>query len=122
MVINAGFLGAKTIFLLAPAGNSDARHIPILLLLSDSPCEFVSVYLWHSNIQEHHRRIDAADCFERSQAIVYGPDVGSQTPQERTEDVGRISVVINHQNPADCHRDRKTPGAILVRQAGRVLC
>ncbi len=112
MTVEFALPDAPQSFLLAPAGQSNECQVPELGTLSDPASHFVTVHGRHGDIQEHHLRFVALECFDRCLTVVDDTNVRADQLEQRGQTVGGIAVVIDDQDAA--RRQTWRPGRFPI--------
>lgn len=107
MVREAGRRRALQVALLAPAGQRD-QHRPRQRRIAALPSrQFVAVHFRHADVEDDHSGAEARRVLQRLVAAVEDRHLGAEQAQQGAEAVGRIAVVIDHDEAAPEQRGRR---------------
>ena len=99
MMIDTSGAGPLAVVLLAPPGQRDEQDVRMIGSGSDPARDLVSVNLRHPEVQQHGIGCERIEGRESSMAAVDDRHRGAKGSQERAQGLGRVAIVIHHENP-----------------------
>jgi len=97
VVVEARFARTAAIFLVSPAGDGDEHHVASLRPANPLG-HIVAVDLRQRDVEQHDLGREIQRLVDRFLAVVGHAHVVAQRLQEHGEAVGRVGVVVNHEN------------------------
>ncbi len=109
VVIEAGFLDAAAVVVLAPARERHQHHFFAPRLLADLPGGVIPVEYRHTEIQQDELRPKALRLFDSGEAVVGDPCFVAHNSKHLRERYRGVLVVVDDQNAMPQERRRLRP-------------